>query len=168
VIDFATWSVRDARMYRDAYVASLPSRTQWLLPEITAYGADCNMLSSGGASGLGALWAWAADVIDTGPSTLELRTSQPAGDLQSGARPPWYDQYRQDPWLSDGALWLIELLGVHLANVIVRAKPGAHWAVYQASDEPDDNFLHRTMLFGANPRPVDPAGMIHISVIGHV
>ena len=167
MIDFATWSETNARKYRDAYIASLPSRTAWLVAEVTAHSADADMLFRG-AAGLGSLWAWATDVIDTGPSTLQLRTTQPADDLQPGVRPPWYDQSAEDPWLSDGTLWLIELLGVHLANVVVEARPAAHWDVYQAIDQPDDYFQQRTMLFGANPRPVDPAGMIHTSVIGHV
>ena len=74
----------------------------------------------------------------------------------------------RDPWLSNGTLWLIELLGGHLASVVIDARPDAHWDVYQPPDQPDDYFQHRTMLAGVNPRPVDPAGMVHTSVVGHV
>ena len=94
MIDFATWSIGDARKYRDAYVASLPSRKEWLVAEISACGDDADMLSRG-VSGLGPLWAWATDLIDTAPSTLELRTPQPSDDRQPGPLPPWYDQSRE-------------------------------------------------------------------------
>ncbi len=167
MIDFAVLSFADAHQYRDEYVASLPRRTQWLVAEVTAHGIDDAMLLRG-AEGLRPLWAWATVLIDNGPSTLQLRTSQPAGDLQPGVRPPWYDPSTRDPWLSDGALWLIELLGVHLADIVLDAKPGAHWQIYQNLDQPDDYFQHRTVVCGANSRPMDPAGMIHTSVIGHV
>lgn len=167
MIDFATWSLTEAHQYRDAYVASLPSRAEWLAAEVIAHCIDAATLSQG-PDGLDLLWAWATDLIDTGPSTLQLRTSQPADDLQPGIHPPWYDQSARDPWLSAGALWLIELLGTHLGHVVLDAKPRAHWDVYQNLDEPDDYFQQRTMLMGANRRPVDPAGMIHTSVMGHV
>lgn len=167
MIDFAARSLTDARKYRDAYVASLHSRRDWLVAEMIARSADPEVLSHG-ALGLEPLWAWAKDLIDSEPSTLRLRTSQPANDLQPGPRPPWYDQSTQDPWLSDGLLWLIELLGVHLTSVVLDARPRGSWEVYQSPSESADYFQHRTMLFGAHPRPVDPAAMIHTSVIGHV
>lgn len=167
MIDFATWSILDAREYRDAYVASLPSRKEWLVAEISARGDDPDMLSRG-VSGLGPLWAWATDLIDTAPKSFELRASQPSEDRQPGLLPPWYDQTKQDPLLSNGALWLIELLGGHLASVVIDARPAAHWVLYQAPGEADSYFQHRTLLFDANPRPMEPAAMVHTSVVGHV
>lgn len=167
MLDFASLNAAEADAYCDSYVRSLPSRRAWLAAEFAARPAGGHSTSSRTAS-LETVWEWATALIDTGPHTLRLATEQPGDDPQQGPRPPWYDQSAPDPYLSDGALWLIELLGVHLADALAAEKPEAHWAVYRSPERPDDYNQQRTMLFDAGPQPVDPAALIHTSVIGHV
>lgn len=166
MIDFGLWSFKQAKGYRDAYAASIPIRENWLADELHVRGHNPNMLA--GANRLPDLWAWATALIDTGPSTLRLRTPQPANDPQPGVRPPWHAQEEPSPFLSDGTLWLIELLGAHLATLIMAAVPEAHWDVYRAPGRKNDVDQHRTKLFGTRPLGVDPSGMVYGPVIGHV
>lgn len=166
MIDFGVWSRDEAKAYRDAYAAAIPLRERWLADELRAHGHDTMLLT--GPEQLLELWAWATSLIDAGPTTLGLLTQQPADDPQPGIRPPWYDQGQPDRFLSDGALWLIDLLGGHLATLVVEAAPQAHWDVYRAPRRTHDVDQHRTKLFGTRPMGVDPAGMIHTAVIGHL
>jgi len=116
------------------------------------------------------LWGWATSLIDSGPTSARLVTPQPSDDPQPGIRPPWHDQDSPNPFLSDGVLWLIELLGAHLATLTCLALPEAHWDVYRAHRRrSNDVFQHRTKLFGtSDPLGSDPSGMIYTAVIGHV
>lgn len=126
-------TLQAAKAYRDAYAAAVPVRERWLVDELLTRGQDPGMLSRPGR--LPELWAWATALIDTGPMSLRLLTSQPNDDPQPGFRPPWYDHDDLTPHLSDGALWLIDLLGVHLATLVMAAVPDTRWDVYWAPPE---------------------------------
>jgi hypothetical protein len=166
MIDFGLWSLKEAKAYRDAYAAAVPVRERWLADELRARGDDPGMLS--GPNRLPALWALATALIDTGPTSVRLQTPQPSDEPQPGIRPPWHDQDQPSPFFSDGALWLIELLGAHLATLISASAPEAHWDVYRAPRRKHDVDQHRTKLFGTRPAGVDPSRMVYGAVIGHV
>lgn len=166
MIDFGVMPLTEANAYRDAYAAAIPVRERWLAEELRARGEDPGMLC--GPDRLPDLWSWATALIGTGPTTLRLLTQQPTDDPQPGTRPPWHAQDEPSPFLSDGALWLVELLGSHLATLVIAAVPDAHWDVYRAPRRKNDVNQHRTRLFGTRPLGIDPSSMVYGPVIGHV
>lgn len=166
MIDFGSWTLGDARAYCAAYAQAVPIRCEWLADELRARGQDPNLLV--GPDGLPELWAWATRLFDTGPTTVELLTTQPASDPQPGVRPPWHSQEEPSHRLSDGALWLVDLLGVHIAALLLEACPDAHWDVFRSRGRIRDGSHHRTKLFGTYAAGVDLSSNIYGSVIGHV
>jgi hypothetical protein len=166
MIHFSTWTLEQARVYCAAYAAAVPFRGEWLGQELQARGQGRDLLA--GPEGLPELWAWATNLVDTGPMTLELLTPQPAGDPQPGVRPPWHSQDEPSELLSDGALWLIDLLGVHVAALLLEACPNAYWDVFRSTGRIPDGSQHKTKLFGTFTDGVDLASNVHGSVIGHV
>lgn len=166
MIDFGSWTLAEARAYCAAYAAAAPARREWLTNELRARGQDTQVLA--GPAGLAELWAWATHLIDAGPTALRLLTAQPAADPQPGIRPPWHSQDEPSHRLSDGALWLVDLLGMHVAGLVLEACPSAHWDVFRGSGRVRDASHHRTKLFGAFPDGVDLSSNVYGSVIGHV
>lgn len=167
MIDFGTWPLREARQYCDQYAAAVPTREQWLATELAMTGGNPTWLE--GPDGLEHLWAWATRRIDTeGPTSLTLTTAQPEDDLQPGPRPPWHAQDKENPYLSDGVLWLVDLLGCHLARLVLDEVPDAHWDVYRAPSRRRDVKQHRTVLVDVGSDRSDPAQMVYGEVIGHV
>ena len=167
MIDFGTWPIGEARRYRDEYAAAVPLREDWLAEELTSTGGDRDWLS--GPEGLPSLWLWFTRRLDKEhPGGPVLHAMQPEKDPQPGDRPPWYVTSGMPTYVSDGALWLIELLGCHLATLVLDGLPGAHWDVYVVPKRRRDVDQHRTMLNGVGSRWSDPARMVYGEVIGHV
>lgn len=166
MIHFSTWTLEEARAYCAAYAAAVPYRCEWLANELDARGQDRDLLAS--PEGLPELWEWATELIDTGPLTLELLVPQPAADPQPGVRPPWHSQDDPNQRLSDGALWLIDLLGMHLAALLLKNCPNAYWDVLQSTGPLHEGTHHKTKLFGTYADGVDLANNVYGAVIGHV
>lgn len=57
---------------------------------------------------------------EEGATGSRLVVPLPDDDPQAGPRPSWHDAERGNPYLSDGALWLIEGLGCHLGMLTMR------------------------------------------------
>lgn len=131
--------------------------------EVTASGGETTWCD--GPEGLGALWQWFDGRLrEAGPTGLVPAAPLPAADPQAGARPPWHSPDQPNPYLSDGALWLIEGLGCHLATLAMCSHQGAGWEVYRPSNRRDVNF-NRTRLVGVPGGPADPAQMIYGAVV---
>ncbi|WP_148616550.1 hypothetical protein [Nocardioides rubriscoriae] len=169
MIDFSELSLLEAQAYCDSYVASLPYRRLWLRNEIDATtNGRADMLS--GVSTLPMLSSWSYDLIDKSRGQLSLATPQPVEDQQMGNRPPWYET--QDGSLaaplSDGTLWLIDLLGVHLADLVTAAVPTAEWGVYVAPKRSRDINQHQTGLLGVAGGWASPWSMVYGQVISRI
>lgn len=167
MIDFGIWPLREAKRYRDQYAAAVPLREQWLASELAMTGGNPAWLDR--SEGLADLWTWATRRIDTeGPTELVLATVQPDGDPQPGPRPPWHAQDKQNPYLSDGVLWLVDLLGCHLAALVLDELPDARWDLYRAPSRRRDVQQNRTVLVDVASGRSDPAQMVYGEVIDHV
>ncbi len=166
MLDFDEMTLEDARAYCERYAAAVPVRERWLADELAARGEGAALLA--GRDQLPGLWTWACDMFDSGPTSLRLLVSQPVNDPQPGVRPPWYSQERPSPYFSDGALWLIELLGAHLATLLMADEPALYWDVYRVPKRLRDFNQHRIKLFGIWPDGVELAQMVYSSVIGRV
>ena len=110
-----------------------------------------------GREGLVALWGWLVDQV-----------GHPDDGIAPPGRPPWYSPDVANPYLSDRALWLIDAVGTHLAEVARAANPGAYWDVYRVAPKLKDVDQHRTMLHGLPVPPADPVQMVYGIVIGIV
>lgn len=165
MIDFGTWTKKAATAYRDAYAAAVPLRAAWLAREAAA--SSCDAAALDGPRGLGLLWMWTMRRFESeGAAGLALREPLPDDDPQRGPRPPWHAPDQPNPYLSDGALWLIEGLGCHLSLLVTAACPDAHWDVYRAPSSTHDVNQNRTMLHGLpNGAPADPSSMVYSQVI---
>lgn len=165
MIHFHEWTWVEAHIYSAKYAAAQPIRLSWLRRELEAQGYEPSAMVP--VEQLQALWDWATRQFDT--PNLTLMTSQPADDPQPGDRPPWYAQ--TTPWvrMSDGALWLIELLGAHLADLVMARLPESRWGVYRVPARLNDMKQHSTVLFlSAEDAGVNPAQMVYGPVIGHL
>ena len=156
MIDFGVLPLSEAKAYCESYAASVPERLAWLRSVLGASGGPVDALDSGRA-GLGPLWAWLAGQLEGGQD----------GTAPPG-RPPWYSPDRANPYLSDRALWLIDGVGSHLAEIVRAAVPSAHWDVYKVARKFRDVNQHRTMLHGLPGRPADPVQMVYGEAIGKV
>ncbi|HEX7275799.1 MAG TPA: hypothetical protein VF244_00350 [Acidimicrobiales bacterium] len=157
MIDFGVLPVDEAQAYCEALVAGIPERRAWLRSTVAATGGPVDACDSG-RDGLGPLWAWLVGQIDA---------PEDGGTAPPG-RPPWYSPERANPHLSDRALWLIDGVGTHLAEIVRAAVPDAHWAVYRVAARLRDVNQHRTMLHGLPGQPADPVQMVYGEVIGKV
>lgn len=155
MIDFGVLDRAAAQEYRDAYVAACPERVAWLRLEVSRTGGSAAAVDGSPAS-LGPAWEW-----------LLRRLGEPGGPVVDvPGRPPWYDPERPNPYLSDGALWLIDAMGCYLAALVTDAVPKARWEVYRVAKKYKDVDQNRTMLVGLpGGRPADPAGMVYTAVI---
>jgi hypothetical protein len=130
-------------------------------------GVGCRRRRPGRPGGLGPLWTWTTGRFDSeGATGLALCAPLPDDDPQGVPRPPWHAPDRPNPYLSDGALWLIEGLGCHLATLVTAACPEARWDVYRAPSSTRDVNQNRTMLHGLpNGAAADPSSMVYSQVI---
>jgi hypothetical protein len=165
MIDFGTWTKASASAYRDTYAVGVPVRAAWLGREVEASGGAAASLD--GPGGLDRLWAWVVRRFEEeGATGLTLVAPLPDDDPQAGRRPPWHDPARANPYLSDGALWLIEGLGCHLAMLTMHACPQARWELYRAPSSTRDVNQNRTMLHDLpKGTPSDPSSMVYSQVI---
>lgn len=168
MIDFGTWSLKQAEEYCASYAKGVALRAEWLGREVAAT-SDLDTTALTGEAGLMELWRWFGHRLTTeGPTRLTLRTPLPDDDPQHGQRPPWQAPNKTNPYLSDGALWLIEGIGCHLAMVAMDNCPEAEWEVYRAPKRRKDFNQHRTQLFGVPGGPAEPSRMVYGDVIGPV
>ena len=166
MIDFGTWKVAAAREYCERYSQAAPGRAAWLAGEYRATGGAPELV--GTSDDLDPLWRWLRERISAeGANAVELKTDLPADDPHLGNRPPWHDPHTQNPYLSDGLMWIVEGMGCYLAELAAHVSPGAEWRVYRAPNRRDFN-QNRTMLFDVVGAPVDPSRMVYTAVIGPV
>lgn len=150
MIDFGVLDKETAQAYCEALVAACPVLVTWLRDEIARTGGPVAAVD-GTPDSLVALWEW-----------LQRRLAEPGGPtVNLAGRPPWYNPARPNPYLSDGALWLIDAVGCYLADLVTAAVPGARWEVYRVAKKLKDVNQNRTMLVGLpGGRPADPAQMV--------
>lgn len=156
MIDFGVLEPAAAQAYCDAYAAAVPDRVAWLEHEVTRTGGPPLRRTP---DDLVPAWEWAWQ-----------RLREPGGpSVDLPGRPPWYSAERANPYLSDGALWLVDALGCYLATLAQDAVPEARWGVHRVAKRLKDVDQQRTMLMGLpGERPADPTRMVYGEVIGPV
>lgn len=142
MIDFGMMSVEEATAYLEAYVTSLPSRHAWLARELAVSGLSEPVLQS--PDRLSMMWAHVETVVQR-DGAWHLRTPQPSDDLQQGLRPPWYEPDGHAVF-ADNTLWLIELLGAHVGQLVTEFSPDSHWGLYRVAKRLRDVNQHTTVL----------------------
>jgi hypothetical protein len=157
MIDFGSWDLASAQAYHQEYVTAVPKRVSWLREEVRRTGGP-EAAVDGTPESLVPLWDW-----------LRKRLGEPGGPaVDLPGRPPWYDPdpARPNPYLSDGALWLIDAIGCVLATLVLADVPGARWEVYRMPKRFKDIMQHRTVLTGLpKAGPADPIRMVYTAVI---
>jgi hypothetical protein len=120
-------AVSDDDAYLQQFLAAAGPRLQWLREQSAQTGGPAPARLDFSRESLVPLWAWAA------PRFRKLREGE---EPEPGPLPMWLGRRKgfTQQWWPDATVELMDAVLYYLAESLIRAVPGAHWAIYRAPD----------------------------------
>lgn len=148
--------VTDDDAYLRRFLAAAEPRLSWLREQSAKTGGPAAAQLDFSRDSLVPLWAWVA------PRLRKLRAGE---EPAPGPLPVWFGRCGRHArqWWPNETVELMDAVLYYLAECLMRAAPGAHWAVYRAPDGGPHFTNGQAVLMGFGT-PID-LGM-HVETLG--
>jgi hypothetical protein len=141
----------DDDAYLEQFLEAAGPRLQWLREQSAQMGGPGLEQLDFSRDSLVPLWAWAVPRF----SKLHCGEQSKPGP-KSGPKPVWIGRLGRTPeqWWPNESLELMDAILYYLGEALIRAVPGAHWAIYRSPDGRPTYHSGQAVIIGFGP-PMD-------------
>jgi hypothetical protein len=146
--DAATDDFASDDAYLQQFLEAAGPRLHWLREQSAQTGGPAPKQLDFSRDSLVPLWAWAAPRFP-----ILHRGEQPEPGPKPEPKPVWIGRLGRtpEPWWPNESLELMDAILYYLGEALIRAVPGAHWAIYRSPDGRPTDHSGQAVMMGFGP-----------------